>query len=634
MRKSGVIFGILFFLILLNSVFIFAANETNSTNTTVTSNTTINTTSTQPRVNASRVENGFMCLEEKVKSDCSGATNIQDMALTILASPKNVVDDCTNKLKTFKRDNCFGASSCTVKETALAVLALNHIGEKTDVYENWLLNQTRISTDIIWYLQQDSNGRTQCKITYNSQDYNFNVAENKKIDVPAGNCLSPAQSNYWFQVSPSCYGTDFALTCDQDFIATFMYKQPTSQTIYVLSDTKSASANQIVNLKIRSKCFGTGSCEYEASAWAVLALQKVGRNVDEFVPYLISSEDSNKKYLPAAFLHMIVDYSEYGTKLVQQQKLNNWEAENTAYNKFYDTSLAIMALSESNQEQVVRAREWLLNLAQEANGCWNNGNIRDTAMALWALEGRGSTFITPDSGGVTYCTDANFFCVASAQCATDQKLNNYFCSGVGKTCCKVENSKTCSEKFGTVCSAGTVCNGVVEGSKDAAQCCLSNCIVPTTTNENSCEANNGYCRTSCSANQKETSFECADSGDVCCKTEITVPVEKSYWWLWLLLILLIILIIIAILKRDKIKVWIYKKKSGYSEESSATNTNTFPPRGGPGPAPYTTTRTVQRTTVQQKPVMYPPRTQTPQARPVQKPAETDDVFKKLKEMSK
>lgn len=583
MKRIGVIATVIIAVLFFFS-FAVAENSTiNNTNTTSNTNTTVgtNTTATQTTqttsANKTNTEKGFSCLIEKVKPDCSGAKTIQELALVVLASPNNVTASCIAELEKLKKtDGCFGVSNCDIRDTALAILALNHAGKNVDSSISWLKNQTIVSSDLTWYLQQNSEVATSCEINYDSQLYAFSVQDNKKISVPAGNCLSLAQSNYWFMVNPACYEKEFIMSCASDFIATLMYKQPGSQTLYVLSETKSAGPGQTIDLKIKSTCFGKTSCDYEASIWSALALKKTGNSVQEYLPYLVSGADANSKYLPNAFLHMIVDYTEHGSSLIaEQQPLNYWEAKNTAYNKYYDTALALLALDATNQQQVTNARKWLIDLAQDANGCWNSGSIKETAFALWALERRLPPQIPTSS--ITYCEAATFFCIASAACPSDERLDNYYCKT--GSCCKTQNLKTCSELKGKICPANEQCSGIEERTSDTNNCCTSDCEVKEV--ESECALGGGLCRTSCLSTQKANSLECLDSGDVCCKA-VETPKKKSLWWLWLLLILLIILIAVAIWKRNEIKVWIYKKKSGFKEDNKSSSG--MPP-GRPGMPP-------------------------------------------------
>jgi hypothetical protein len=532
----------------------------------VSSNVITTTTS----VNLSSIDKGFACLEANVKDDCSGATNIQEIALIILASPKTSVSQgCYNKLKTYDKGNCFGSSSCSVFETALGVLAYNQLRLDTTKYRAWLTNQTMISTDIQWFMQQDSNDAANCKVTYDSADYPFSVQTNKKIDVNAGSCLSLANSNYWYSIDANCYDKSFAVVCDKAFIANLIYKQPNSPIVYVLSNTQSAPASGSINLQVKSKCFGQGFCDYESTAWAVLALKNSGINVDEFIPYLVASSDVNKQYLPYAFLNMFVDYSEYGTKLVQMQTLNSWEAENSAYNQYYDTALALLSLSDSSATQVKSAKDWLTGYAQASSGCWNNNNTRDTAMILWALQKRQPTYL-PTGITLTTCSEGNFFCVND--CPSDQIKQNYVGCSAPKSCCGTQNLKTCDQLYGQICPSGKVCDGDVRQSSDSSSCCLSSCVDPQP-QVSACEQGGNSCRNSCTSNQEEVALSCDGSSQVCCKTKTTSSEGPSLWGVWVLLVILIILIVLGIIYREQIKVWLYKRKSGFRKDGEMDNSN-------------------------------------------------------------
>ncbi len=605
MNKSSVMLFLVLGLLVFSG-FVLAANETNTTNVSVSTTT----------INGTQIENAFACLATQVKPDCTGTNKVQDIALTILASPSGVTQACYDRLisSSFKKGDCFGETTCNIRDTALAILAINHVGQDTKAYQNWLKNNTRTAEDLIWYLQEDSIGKTTCRISYDSVNYDFNVLENKKIETAAGNCLSLANSNYWFQITPNCYNKKFTISCDaaNGYIATLSYKQPTSPILYVLSETKSAQMNNPIELTVKSLCFGENVCNYEASAWAAIALDKTGNDIQDYLPYLISGEDANKQYLPAAFLQILKDFSEYGTKLIQQQTLGSWEAENTAYNTYYDSGLALLALTSSNQQKVADARSWLLNRAQDATGCWNKNNIRDTAMILWGMEGRTAT-VTGPAIQLPECANAGFFCIASDRCPTEELLPNYYCGGVGKKCCKTENLESCESQYGQICASGKECTGLEERASDTDTCCLAECETPEVKSD--CDIAGGVCRNSCSSTQTEITTSCGDTS-LCCKA-ISAPAKKSsYVWLWIILILLIILVILGIIYKDKVKVWIYKIRSGFKEDKGKGNVR---PGGFPPSAPFSSERpTMQRPPMRPMQPM-PPQQMRPTGVPMNRP---------------
>jgi hypothetical protein len=614
-----------------------------SKNCTVSSNS--GNSGTTASVNLTNLQKGFKCLEEQTKPDCSGATTVQEIALTIMAVPNNT-KNCVTRLESFKKNNnCFGTSACTVKETAMAILALNHVGKQTTAYTDWLKNQTRISEDIIWQFQQDSEGAASCEMAYDAQEFGFNVQENKKIDSSAGACFNLVNSNFWFQISPNCYQKEFTITCDKDFASALMYKNQDSQVLYLLSDTKTATANTPVNFKVKSKCFGTSTCDYEASLWAIFALDKTGNPIDEYTPYLIAAEDSNKRFLPSAFLHILVDFAEYGAKLLKLQTLNSWEAEGSPYGKYYDTSIALIALSDnSNQVQVANAQKWLLNTAQGQNGCWNNNNVRDTAIALWALGQRTANF-----GGTqeTRCTDANFKCLIRVECPDADRLPNYIGCSSTQACCKNVELKTCSQLGGVIsCGSGKQCSAAEEKSSDG-MCCTGTCEA-TPPSKTECELDNGQCRTSCRSNEDKIESECDSGNSVCCKASTTTSSEKSLLWLWILLIVLIILIALAIIFRDKLQMWWFKVTHKVNEERGNASQNNIRPGFSPTSRPpmmggqmAPSRPGMVRTPTVARPLQPQPRTAPSVTKPsvvkptpVKKTSDDDDVFKKLKDMGK
>lgn len=544
--------------------------------------------SAETSVNSSSVDKAFSCLAEKVKSDCSGINKIQDLALTILASPSGVSQKCYDKLLTLGEKGCFGENGCDVRDTALAILALDHVGRDTKEYENWLKNQTRTPTNLDWILQQDSNENSNCTISYNSLQHTFKALENKKLEGDLGNpslegCLRYTGSKYWIQIESKCYDTNFKVICDTPYAISLHYKQPNSNILFIPSETKTAQSNQPIEVKIGAKCFGNKDCDYEASAWATLALDKTSNGISDYLLYLITDEESNKKYLPSAFLYSLRDSNEYGTKLIQQQKLNSWKVEGTAYNEYYDTGLALLVLSRGSQTQVDNAKSWLYTV-QDSSGCWNNGNVRDTAMVLWATERRVSDVV-----GVIqkqFCEDSNYFCISAERCPEGELLGEYSCTGLSK-CCRTENLESCSNMQGSICTSEEVCSGAEKRASDTNFCCTGDCNPKIDTlGDEECISAGGNCYNTCTANEEELREITCSGGYLCCKKmeSTSEPPKNSKGWIWILVILVIIILgILAYIFRDKIKEKFSKEKDVDENKGLGRSAGTgLPPRGPPG----------------------------------------------------
>src|SRR3989344_1687572 len=118
MKKTGAVLMIL--LLAFSLISLVLSEENDSNNTDGNSNDPVPT---------DKIELGFQCLEE-LAVDCSGLS-VQELSYTILASPENIFSTCVNQLQSRKSENNFGG----VRDTALAVLALQHAGEDTTALE-------------------------------------------------------------------------------------------------------------------------------------------------------------------------------------------------------------------------------------------------------------------------------------------------------------------------------------------------------------------------------------------------------------------------------------------------------------------------------------------------------------------
>jgi len=436
-------------------------------------------------------------------------------------------------------------------------------------------------------------------------------------------CLTRAQSNFWLQVSPNCFDQEFSIECDKDFIATLLYKNQQSSTIYVLEGTESSPAFGSIKLNVRSKCFGESSCDYESTAWATVALLETGHNVEDYIPYVIAMSDTNERYLPKAFVYMLTNYEDYATQLVADQKLGNyWEAKQSANNKFYDTSLALIALGSSSSEQITKARDWLL-FSQGSNGCWQN-SVKETAIVLWALEGRGGR--TSSGSGVTYCSEANYFCIPSAECISGQDVgNNYFCASLSDTCCTDENLKSCSEYNGEQCTSDKVCIGNSRKALDALEgdCCTGVCEDRPT--ETECEANFYTCMNACSEFQESVTGYSCDGAEVCCRTK-TSEAEGGLGWLIWTLIILIILVLSALgyIYRERLKLFWFQIKTRFKRDKGKGSA--APGRPGPRGPPRPGFPPIRRP--------RPPVAQMRRRATDRRDSAMSETFKKLQEMSR
>jgi len=590
MKKIGVLF-----LTLLLALTIVSAQNQNQTEQTIE-------------------EKAYSCLKNKLGDNCGNSNSVEQLAFSLLAMAydSGIQEDCKSALlDKQKTDNSFGS----IKETSLAIIALHNTGADTDGAEEWLLNSKKTPSKLEWYLEIDMTGQGTCTLSYDTTSKTISISEDKKISGSFGNCFSLAYDNYWLKIKPECLNKNFTVSCDRDFISTLLYKKSQSQVWYVSSDVQSASAGGQTEHKISSYCFGITSCDYEGSLWATLALQTIGKDISEFIPYLIALSEDNEKYFPPTFLYISTNFEEYLNEILLSQSTQGyWDLKEKG--KYYDTALALLALPGSEAESL--AKQWLGDI-QGNDGCWNNGNIRDTSFLLWAGWPREAVFVTPSTEN--YCEDYGYYCINQGECdeAGGNVLPNFYCPGL-KVCCDTPAlEKTCTEMGGEVCGEGYVCDEATVSAFDTEECCLGSCISETP----ECEQQGYYCRSECLEEEEETILSCP-IGKVCCRPK--PEPEKSYWWIYILIIL-IILVILGIIFRNKLRVLLFKFKSRFKKGPVSKTYPKFPPSAPPAGLK------------RMFPTRMPP---TTGARVTRKPArpttktdkELEETLKKLREMSK
>jgi hypothetical protein len=557
--------------------------------------------------NNCKINNGYSCLNEKVDARGCSSLSSGEKIFTALAT-----GDCKSDLKS---DSDFKSN---LKYTAQAVLALNGDSEG----EEWLLAQRSTPSQINWLLQIDTTNPsgTSCTINGNS----VTLDENKKFSSSVGTCLSLYGEGYWLEINPACYSQTFQISCDQSFSTNLLYKKSNSETIYVLEDTHGSDANSPTSEKVNSSCFRQGtSCNYEGSLWATLALDSFNYDISSYMPYLITlaDEDANKVFLPEAFLYLLTD--DFLIELLSKQKNSKWWSESA--DRFYDTALAMYALTSIEPTQKESAKNWLLNEVQDADGCWNNGNLRNTAFILYSLEPRAAT----TGGGTATCVSAGNSCMTSISCSeAGGEALPYSCSGTLVCCSEEKLLKTCSEQGGNVCSSDQNCVGGTQlpssGLSTGQVCCSGGrCEIPSS-QVSECESSGGTCRPSgCLEEEQDSGSSCQYRTDFCC-----VEKKKGLGAFWIIfLLLLIILAVMGIIYKDKLRKLWFRFKSKFFPSSSSGKPffggRPFPPSGS------------SRRPIPRRVIPAPIQAPNPRMmRNVRPRKDVDDVLKRLKEMGK
>ncbi len=500
-----------------------------------------------------QIDKAKACLTNKLTKDynCSlTRMSFDDRVFSFLATglcEKNVsVDNITTLATTTAPSTmCWpksGTSGCTLKSTAQAVLALN---EKIDTKkaELWLLNKNITPPDMNWFLQIDSDSSTACTITYSDKKYALSMGEDKKLSSTAGlgTCLALTEDKYWLEIKSACYGLDMYVSCDKGFTTSLLFKKKDSKTFYVLSTSNKITAKTATIERVDSLCFGqNGVCDYEGSLWAALVLYRLGYDdVSRFMPYLIAMKDDskNQQYLPESFLYYLT--GEFETELLSKHNGYYWDESN---DKYYDTALGLWPFYSTSEDPVQegKTKSWLLKV-QGTDGCWNNGNIRDTAFILYAINWLKELPIEPPE----------VECTSDSQCSYLSGESDLYCSDddkkvykdVSKGNCNSEEEcaeditevleETCDSTTEICYSGECIAKGVPPECETSWECegtdiCEDGVCVEKP-EEFDCENSDYFCmsRADCDGNiLNEYSSSCMDIFE-CCDTEKT-PDTCSY----------------------------------------------------------------------------------------------------------
>jgi len=282
---------------------------------------------------------------------------------------------------------------------------------------------------------------------------------------------------------------------------------------------------------------------------------------------------------------------------------------------------------ESSQEKST-SKSWLLEV-QGDDGCWNNGNLLNTAFLLYSVWPRISS--VSGNAGLDCRLDGSGYCLSKANCGGNI-LEEFSCAGSYICCDTAKKEVSCSNDLGGyICNSNEICRGGDdrEYSDDLGSgevCCVGgNCerIEP----ETECEASGAVCRSfGCDDSEEEADYSCT-GGDYCCKEKI----KKDYSLIWILAIL-IIFAVIGIIFREKLRLFWFRLKSKF-RKSGSSEIGKRPPRPGfPAYARSNVRRPMPRRILpssEKKPLQKRPALSKSNSS-----SEIDDVLRKLKEMGK
>jgi hypothetical protein len=579
------------------------------------------------------IDKAYQCLQDELEEKTVQALSLEEAIFSMLALGSR--EKLQTKINQDKNANepCWPAQSCALKETAQVLLAYDRINRNADAeaIADWLMSKNTSTTNINWFLQIDISTHTaaECTITYDGTPKTVNIGENMVISGNAGPCFATTQSGYWLQVQPNCFDKEFAISCNQDFVTSLLYQRPGSSTIYISPNTHSSASAGQTREKVNSKCLRAGNtCDYEGNLWAAMALTKKGKDISSLLPYLTVFAEDNQRFFPSAFIYTVTQGEDQYSNIVQAQRQNQfWEAPGSPNRRFYDSSLAFLALQGASSQEAENSKTYFQGI-QTPQGCWDNNHLRNTAFLLYS--GWPRTIVSPgpngNGGTIDLCPTEQ--CMSTFACGQNegQILPGLQCSGTQVCCSVAAQQQTCAAQSGTICTTSQTCSGQVVPSIESGTCCVGTCQAIPPEPPNECLDIGGACRFSCGPGEEQFSYSCGTStGSICC-----LPSTPSggngggMMWLIIMLIILIALLALGIIYRRKLQLWIFKAKDRNARPSGAPGGPRYPPAYPPA---------MRRPQYGPRPGMPPqgPR-QAPQRTQSKEDKELEETMKKLKEM--
>jgi competence protein ComGC len=568
-------------------------------------------------VSTDNVNNAYKCLEDQIKNKTLSLKEAVFSALA-LGSKGNIV----SRIESDRDANsCWPKGACKMKESAQVALAYNRMGKDSAAIKKWILSKNASATELKWLLEIDITNKAaaSCTIKEGGRTSTIRVLENSRLQGSPGSCFSIDSEGFMLRINNNCLGRQFEISCDQDFVTSVLYQRTSGGTLFILPETHSAASLGSTREEVNGKCFRTGStCDYEGTLWAALALKKIGEDVSDYMPYLLALADDNNRYFPSTFLYILVGGDDQYNLIVQEQKQSKfWEMTGTVDGRYYDTSLAMLALGDKGGAEIDATKSYLLSI-QTNDGCWNSNNIRDTGFLLYSGWPRGAA----SAGEISPSTpcEPTFSCENAFECTSAGGTieYNYECPNIGQSCCSIKlQLPSCAEKQGLLCPYGTECSGRSELASDGA-CCLGGSCTEIQVSEDTCTPIGGICKTVCGDNEEESAESCLITGDKCCIEKAGTSI-----WVWIILLLILIaIVVLGIIYRDKVKIWWFKIKERFKKKPVQPSAQA----GQRSAMPYAPTR----------PMMQPraPIMQRPVIRPYPKDKEMEEALRKLREMSK
>lgn len=508
MRKSSFIVGLVFTIILLNVCFVNA--ETNTSD-----------------FNASKA---FEWLYNEM-DDANWRKPTDTLAFSILALRNEGYDirNGTEELKDAESNNHWDS----ISGSALATLALYKTGENVTDEIDWLLDQQmRALSDGNWLIQFLAEESGECRITYNSQTFEFDV---NGTTVTTDDCI--LSDPHWVDFEECIKSNSADLKEDLDIDCYLVDIDPSilfrtfNYEYYIVDESRP--------FVIENGCFGSGGqCSCSETGFASWSLYTMNEHAYT-TPYLRSTCHN---VAGATFSYLLT--GEGIEQLLDMQEPTDGSFDGDELK----TGIAYLALKRGNAAAASKALDWLKWKQRRSDGSWD-GDALTTAVVLYAAfsqdlpPGPGPSDGDEDraicgNGRVEELED----CETTADCENATLIcQNCECIPLSQTGCSAADECIDNDD----CTAGKYCTSdcVCVDSDTPTGFCNSNIDCPI---GEECDIISGNCVPEGTGPSGDGDVECR-SDDECKDDEecdeasgLCVTKEKKGWLVWLIVAIIVI----------------------------------------------------------------------------------------------
>ncbi len=304
-------------------------------------------------------------------------------------------------------NGCFPSTSCKVKDTAMAIIALANLNR--DVGESLSFLNEAQSTGLgsnLLMLEVATSGSGNCTALFET-----NGQQNRKSFLINEGRFSSCGNNYFLDLNSNCLknglassypGTTIDIDCSSVSSSTVIGTLYKKGNDIFLGESFNSKVAKIV---IDSGCYGVSSksiCNLDSSLFAGWALRESEADFN-IIPFLKQNYDPNSPFHLA--LMYIITSDEIFLKALKEKQNANGGFDNSVSS----TAFAVIALGGGAEAEKAMS---FLKSKQNNDGSWN-GNTLDTILSLIVL----SDFITSDS--IIRSTSPGISCDRDGVCETE-----------------------------------------------------------------------------------------------------------------------------------------------------------------------------------------------------------------------